>query len=1716
MSQQSSANIQENEKKVVKEGVVETESEKVTQLPTTTEIKAEGGGETIVTETRKVREEEGKGFLTTAVRGYETTNKWIEKEEPQITVIEKGGLIKESDKTKVTTKETEEDKARKEAQEKSEAQAKAKALAEAEAHAKAEAEATTNDKENAGTPLKSEAAKETAKSVVSTTKEDKKSATGSKKISRTGSKIVSREQSPKNSEAKKEKPVLVKKGSFTYVKEGEALIPHYMIPQDRTVVEKEVVIPEKHVMPFVPHEKPEPVIPEPKNHDFVREVVTTTVKTKEDPPSPKQESVKDHKLELIDTKVKTKEEPEGDIEGDAEKKKGKLAAPTDKEIVRQSAPEPVAQVVPEEKPVEVPEDKPETEKKEGKRANPTEKEIVRQPKPEAQTPTKSVTVVQSTVEEDNQGGAGRRKSEKTIDVKKTVATSVEVEETPNEIIETTTKTTKVVKEITTTLEDGEPVEGEPLSAKNLVEQGDDSIKNRLEQVSKKSGMDMTKSADKSIFDSKNNVEMQSGFSAKAKIIEDAANYDQDVKTTTTVTRSVKTVSGKVVDGVFVPEGDAVVTEEDITPANDVERKKGQKQVLPSNPNTVGAGKKLPDNRPEPANQKTGSSSTFEKSSSSTSKKVVTTGQTSTSGFPKGGNSSTTTRIVQNPDGSTTEIQETITETVTEEVIEGDDADIDDDGEDNNEQTTVEEFVTVNPDGSETKTRKELTTKVVKTVTEEIVEGDAESPDLSQQKGKKAPLTTANPTKTAAPRVQPVKDTTPLSSGVQKSSTSKTVVSSSSSNVQRAPQVKTVKNPDGSKTTTTTRVVQNPDGSTTEIQETLTETVTEEVIEGEEGDVDANEDDEDKEETTVEEFVTVNPDGSETRTTKESTKKVVKTVTEEIVEGDSKSSRKAVTPVSGNVQKSSMSKTVVSSSSNVQKGPQVKNIKNPDGSNSTVTTRIVENPDGSTTEIQETITETVTEEVIEGDDADIDDDGEDNNEQTTVEEFVTVNPDGSETKTRKELTTKVVKTVTEEIVEGDAESPDLSQQKGKKAPLTTANPTKTAAPRVQPVKDTTPLSSGVQKSSTSKTVVSSSSSNVQRAPQVKTVKNPDGSKTTTTTRVVQNPDGSTTEIQETLTETVTEEVIEGEEGDVDANEDDEDKEETTVEEFVTVNPDGSETRTTKESTKKVVKTVTEEIVEGDSKSSRKAVTPVSGNVQKSSTSKTVVSSSSNVQKGQAVSSTPKDGTNVSTTSRVVKNPDGSTTEIEETITETVTEEIIEEEGGVESPQASQHKGTKAAPTTSNPTKTAASKVQPAKDVTPLSANVQKSSTSKTVVTSSQQASAKNAKDGSSSATNVRIVKNPDGSTTEIHETFTETVTEEVFEEGDALESPAASQHKGTKIAPTTTNLTKAAAPTVVSPIKKDATPTSTSGFQKMSKTVIKNSNEHVLGKTPKHGDNSSSNSTRRIIQNPDGSATCVEETITTTTTRTEEVDDEGAVGGDGELETVIEEYITINPDGSESKVVNEKTSRMSSSSSTVQTKGGDDSTPASQHKGKMAPKTNTSNVGAPGQRAAGAGGSSEATESSEYVSKRTRTIIEETTDEKGNPITITKVITSDGDGKNEQVSETRTSSKQATASKVVEFPGTGNSGSNVIAASSSYYAESSGTPLSNTSGKRLEAEVTGKFGDKKTVGENKDVKTEIIEKILPDGTKVITEVTTETITEKTEFDVDEDGNEIVRD
>ena len=1421
MSQQSSANIQENEKKVVKEGVVETESEKVTQLPTTTEIKVEGGGETIVTETRKVREEEGKGFLTTAVRGYETTNKWIEKEEPQITVIEKGGLIKESDKTKVTTKETEEDKARKEAQEKSEAQAKAKALAEAEAHAKAEAEATTNDKENAGTPLKSEAAKETAKSVVSTTKEDKKSATGSKKISRTGSKIVSREQSPKNSEAKKEKPVLVKKGSFTYVKEGEALIPHYMIPQDRTVVEKEVVIPEKHVMPFVPHEKTEPVIPEPKNHDFVREVVTTTVKTKEDPPSPKQESVKDHKLELIDTKVKTKEEPEGDIEGDAEKKKGKLAAPTDKEIVRQSAPEPVAQVVPEEKPVEVPEDKPETEKKEGKRANPTEKEIVRQPKPEAQTPTKSVTVVQSTVEEDNQGGAGRRKSEKTIDVKKTVATSVEVEETPDEIIETTTKTTKVVKEITTTLEDGQPVEGEPLSAKNLVEQGDDSIKNRLEQVSKKSGMDMTKSADKSIFDSKNNVEMQSGFSTKAKIIEDAANYDQDVKTTTTVTRSVKTVSGKVVDGVFVPEGDAVVTEEDITPANDVERKKGQKQVLPSNPNTVGAGKKLPDNRPEPANQKTGSSSTVEKSSSSTSKKVVTTGQTSTSGFPKGGNSSTTTRIVENPDGSTTEIQETITETVTEEVIEGDDADIDDDGEDNNEQTTVEEFVTVNPDGSETKTRKELTTKVVKTVTEEIVEGDAESPDLSQQKGKKAPLTTANPTKTAAPRVQPVKDTTPLSSGVQKSSTSKTVVSSSSSNVQRAPQVKTVKNPDGSKTTTTTRVVQNPDGSTTEIQETLTETVTEEVIEGEEGDVDANEDDEDKEETTVEEFVTVNPDGSETRTTKESTKKVVKTVTEEIVEGDSKSSRKAVTPVSGNVQKSS-------------------------------------------------------------------------------------------------------------------------------------------------------------------------------------------------------------------------------------------------------------------------------------------------------TSKTVVSSSSNVQKGQAVSSTPKDGTNVSTTSRVVKNPDGSTTEIEETITETVTEEIIEEEGGVESPQASQHKGTKAAPTTSNPTKTAASKVQPAKDVTPLSANVQKSSTSKTVVTSSQQASAKNAKDGSSSATNVRIVKNPDGSTTEIHETFTETVTEEVFEEGDALESPAASQHKGTKIAPTTTNLTKAAAPTVVSPIKKDATPTSTSGFQKMSKTVIKNSNEHVLGKTPKHGDNSSSNSTRRIIQNPDGSATCVEETITTTTTRTEEVDDEGAVGGDGELETVIEEYITINPDGSESKVVNEKTSRMSSSSSTVQTKGGDDSTPASQHKGKMAPKTNTSNVGAPGQRAAGAGGSSEATESSEYVSKRTRTIIEETTDEKGNPITITKVITSDGDGKNEQVSETRTSSKQATASKVVEFPGTGNSGSNVIAASSSYYAESSGTPLSNTSGKRLEAEVTGKFGDKKTVGENKDVKTEIIEKILPDGTKVITEVTTETITEKTEFDVDEDGNEIVRD
>lgn len=162
MSQQSSANIQENEKKVVKEGVVETESEKVTQLPTTTEIKVEGGGETIVTETRKVREEEGKGFLTTAVRGYETTNKWIEKEEPQITVIEKGGLIKESDKTKVTTKETEEDKARKEAQEKSEAQAKAKALAEAEAHAKAEAEAT-NDKENAGTPLKSEAAKETAK-----------------------------------------------------------------------------------------------------------------------------------------------------------------------------------------------------------------------------------------------------------------------------------------------------------------------------------------------------------------------------------------------------------------------------------------------------------------------------------------------------------------------------------------------------------------------------------------------------------------------------------------------------------------------------------------------------------------------------------------------------------------------------------------------------------------------------------------------------------------------------------------------------------------------------------------------------------------------------------------------------------------------------------------------------------------------------------------------------------------------------------------------------------------------------------------------------------------------------------------------------------------------------------------------------------------------------------------------------------------------------------------------------------------------------------------------------------------------------------------------------------------------------------------------------------------------------------------------------------------
>ena len=60
------------------------------------------------------------------------------------------------------------------------------------------------------------------------------------------------------------KPKLVKQGSTTYVIQGDKKIPHYMLPQDRTVIEKDVVIPDKHVLPYVPHERPPDNIPDPE------------------------------------------------------------------------------------------------------------------------------------------------------------------------------------------------------------------------------------------------------------------------------------------------------------------------------------------------------------------------------------------------------------------------------------------------------------------------------------------------------------------------------------------------------------------------------------------------------------------------------------------------------------------------------------------------------------------------------------------------------------------------------------------------------------------------------------------------------------------------------------------------------------------------------------------------------------------------------------------------------------------------------------------------------------------------------------------------------------------------------------------------------------------------------------------------------------------------------------------------------------------------------------------------------------------------------------------------------------------------------------------------------------------------------------------------------------------------------------------------------------
>ena len=743
-----------------KETVIESSSHTAKPPVEITKVVIDDDGEEVlVTETRKVREEEGRGDVVTSVKGWETKSQWIEKEEPRVKLVT------------TTTQEIQDESA------------------------------SMRLKQVEDQPPKKEP------EVVAQTQESNNS---------------SKPPLPKSKEGS-QKNILTKQGSITIVKQGDKEIPHYMLPQNRDVIDKQPVIPERKHFIEKQHSK-----------------VDVTVDGPKEPHLQDKEKQPTHEAHPTEAKhIPHDREFKHDCTVHEHEKKAPEHIDHHHEPVPPQTHEHIHRSATKDKVVTQDVTLTEQDETNTEIAVKTDTTVDRTSKVQEETRQDDT---QTTIETIVQKESGSKKIDQTI----TKSRQVEVEDTPDEIIETTTTITKIVKTTEMKLIDGKPIEGDAVDLKYDGEQfaiegqmhseANSNSENRKKIIKKE---EKTETLDGET-DFGTTVDTLQGSNSNSKKVtkyvrvEEEDGSDEEVETTTTVTKTITKSVNKSTDVNAIAQTeesqklsevdrqllkmeqdqnkDGEVIEEVLDENGNVIRRKiikSTKFFKASNSQTIN---EEIINKTEKVTQVTNSSDT-----------IVTTAQT-----PK-----TNTRVnvirrpIVGPNGEQGEeiIEETITETLTE---------------------TIEDFNEVNPASIKTSSdgqSQSTTTKTVQKSSSTVVGENVKPGTNTKTNVIRRPITGPNGeegeeiieetiTETITETIEEVGDSAAHKVSKPKAdansfqhSSSKTFQQSSSSTTHGATG-------SGNKTIVTKKTSPRDDGEEI-IEETVTTTVTEEIIEEDE-------------------------------------------------------------------------------------------------------------------------------------------------------------------------------------------------------------------------------------------------------------------------------------------------------------------------------------------------------------------------------------------------------------------------------------------------------------------------------------------------------------------------------------------------------------------------------------------------------------------------------------------------------------------------------------------------------------------------------------------------------------------------------------------------------------------------------------------------------------------------------------------------------------------